>query len=770
MARNDYDVIEEYTGTGALAVYTFDFKIESKDQLLVVVNDNTGLNVEKVRGTDLVYLSSVVFDSVNGGGTVTLAASLPLNYKMKLLLANDEPTQTHRFKNLSDFTLKRIEAALDFLAGPVQRLAYLVGRSVKLPDEAADFNLELPTDLADNPNSLIMINPDGDGLTLSPPITGFAGDFTETIDANDYSGTPELSDYDAATNKIIFSGTGITDIKSILAGSAGQRLVICNETGAAINMVNEDAGETAGNRVSTGTGSDINFPSEACLFFNYDGNSNTWRVVGGSGGAGVILGTPTDGDYGGAIGPIAGIEMGDSVEDALDKVDTILGLLAPEPPEALVSKTLSIPSSYTAREAVTGTAHTDVTDDTTPIITPGQSQVLADSFRNGNSGTLSCEIDTVETGSIALTSGDDTGSNGELQILFDFDPYLGQFGKEGFWKGIVARINSAVLTVASHTASLIHTETGQSDLTFYVDDPTTPSITPVSSAITGTAYKSGVPYANATVNVKFDVDDFCGSHYNNSKIAAASSSQTNTVNDALGGPYSSGDTFNADIDLTVQSSEYTESLTISQRAYNSKDTQTAVNLNTSIRIDTNGTESRLLSSTGQYPAAGYGTAFNSTTDVLSGNKELQFLDGQYQYPPLVSYAAKVPVGPDYSALTADAHNSMRWATFSLGALSAATSITFNFSNTSNFGGSTIISGMEIYVRVDGASPTTGWVDANAAYPGVGNPTNDGDPALDVGASSVTSKRVTFGAATKTGTAYVRIGIPSGSTKAFGGVS
>jgi hypothetical protein len=68
--------------------------------------------------------------------------------------------------------------------------------------------------------------------------------------------------------------------------------------------------------------------------------------------------------------------------------------------------------------------------------------------------------------------------------------------------------------------------------------------------------------------------------------------------------------------------------------------------------------------------------------------------------------------------------------------------------------------------VDGATPTTGWVDANAAYPGVGNPTANGDPAMVTASSSAAVKLVTFGAAPKTGNVWVRVGIPAGSTKSF----
>ena len=109
------------------------------------------------------------------------------------------------------------------------------------------------------------------------------GDFNETIDSTTAA---DLSDYAPATNKIVFTNSGVTAFQSIVAGSAGDRLLITNSTGAEITVTNEDAGETAANRISTGTGADIAMPDGASFLFNYDGDSDTWRIVGGTGSGG----------------------------------------------------------------------------------------------------------------------------------------------------------------------------------------------------------------------------------------------------------------------------------------------------------------------------------------------------------------------------------------------------------------------------------------------------------------------------------------------------
>src|SRR5690606_25503513 len=125
---------------------------------------------QRVRGDDSVYLDSVEFDSVEGGGTVTLAANLASGRLLKLILAPDEPTQPSRFRGLSSFTLKLIEMALDRLGGAIQRLAYIGARSLKIHDldDVSAFTTMLPPGIAENGDRVVVVNPAGTGFTFGP--------------------------------------------------------------------------------------------------------------------------------------------------------------------------------------------------------------------------------------------------------------------------------------------------------------------------------------------------------------------------------------------------------------------------------------------------------------------------------------------------------------------------------------------------------------------------------------------------------------------------
>lgn len=187
MSRPDFDVRADYTGTGSLDTYTFDFKIERAKDLLIKKYDDTGLLTHSVRGDEIgSFLADLTFDEVAGGGEIELAANLPSGHKLVILLANDEPTQSFQFKSNFDQSLPRLEKAFDWVVGPIQRLVYRLKYMWTLPDnfDVDTFNMEIPTPQA---GKVLAINADGDGLEWVDPLTiewdqpgipagGFTGD------------------------------------------------------------------------------------------------------------------------------------------------------------------------------------------------------------------------------------------------------------------------------------------------------------------------------------------------------------------------------------------------------------------------------------------------------------------------------------------------------------------------------------------------------------------------------------------------------------------
>jgi len=201
MARKTYAPKQSYVGAGNLDTYTFDFKIEALEQLMVVILNDDDEEEYRVRG-DSGLFSSVTFNPILGGGSVTLAAGdLLTGYTIILLEANDEPTQPYQFNNKSSFDLKTFEMALDWIVGAVQRLAYLVGRSLKVHELDDNFDTTLPPGLATNPGAPIIINETGTGFKLgiatnNPGLIPAGGDTgAALVKASSLDGDVEWDDF-----------------------------------------------------------------------------------------------------------------------------------------------------------------------------------------------------------------------------------------------------------------------------------------------------------------------------------------------------------------------------------------------------------------------------------------------------------------------------------------------------------------------------------------------------------------------------------------------
>lgn len=222
MSRPEYKPKQIFVGTGDLNAYTFDFKITHKSHLLVIAVDDQGEEYERVRGDDLVFLSDVTFDPIDGGGTVTLQVDLPPLHNLIVLLANDEPTQDYEFRNKTSFTLRRFEDALDAVAGVIQRLTYRAKQSFRLHDldNEETFSTQLPPGITEQKSRVFQVNATGDGLEFGPHTDEIANAQQYALDAKGYADQSQIHAGEAeefkdiaedAANEaqyLLFNGTG----------------------------------------------------------------------------------------------------------------------------------------------------------------------------------------------------------------------------------------------------------------------------------------------------------------------------------------------------------------------------------------------------------------------------------------------------------------------------------------------------------------------------------------------------------------------------------
>lgn len=114
-------------------------------------------------------------------------------------------------------------------------------------------------------------------------------DLAETVDASSTGSNaivPTLTPSVRLTNASLVSIGNIDDVTN------GKVVILSNDTGAAITLVN-DASGTAIKRILTGTGGDMAIQNQTTVILSYDSVSSRWSVIGGSatgvGGPGVSI-------------------------------------------------------------------------------------------------------------------------------------------------------------------------------------------------------------------------------------------------------------------------------------------------------------------------------------------------------------------------------------------------------------------------------------------------------------------------------------------------
>ena len=163
--RPEYNVREVYLGDGIQTVFTFDFKIVNVEDLLVLYIDPTGAQVWKTRGNDTTYFTTLLNEDLDGGSITWVTDEPGIDYKIIILLADDDPTQPSRYTTDSRYTMKKIESSLDTLSGQIQRIRYLLDRSLRLPESVTDIiSTELATLI---PEGVLTTDVDGN-FTITP--------------------------------------------------------------------------------------------------------------------------------------------------------------------------------------------------------------------------------------------------------------------------------------------------------------------------------------------------------------------------------------------------------------------------------------------------------------------------------------------------------------------------------------------------------------------------------------------------------------------------
>lgn len=481
------------------------------------------------------------------------------------------------------------------------------------------------------------------------------------------------------------------------------------------------------------------------------------------------IGPAEDGDY--TDGIFTDFNPSTPIGTAVDRFNEMLLLLAPTPPSNWNNAIASISftdTSYSPRSLTSGSVVSNMFISTTPTLTDSDSVGTQDNAKVDTSGLSFSLIDQGVTIETVILSGTATTikNTGNIRHSASGDPYIGVSGKSGFWTGITDFSLSGTLPAIApsstqRTLTLNHPGSDSPEtFNYYIDSPLTVTIGSITASVPSmTSYISGVPTlttSDTVTAIGFSVSNVSSYFYSATSVYQINAGLiSGSTGDPDSIPTSYGETGNVTGKSgTIQSSQFSDlSFSFTARGRNSIGTygsNTSFTSN-SHRVDTVSNESsRKTSGSGSYPASGYNGSYDSTQSLLSSyTEELQLRNGLYVYPS-VNYTSVG--GPDYSTATGT-----RWATFNIGTFTNNSAFTLNINSSTGIGTSTGVSGLLVEVKIEGSSY---WVDGDSAYSGVGSPgsSSNGVASVVTGSSTATSRRITFGSVTHTGSIIVRIGI------------
>jgi len=417
--------------------------------------------------------------------------------------------------------------------------------------------------------------------------------------------------------------------------------------------------------------------------------------------------------------------------------------------------------------------------------------------------TLTALIDNINVGQIQLDSSRDQSSEppvGALSIMEDRDSYYDLPSFHNLFKSIRAKISpNTNLSAGRHTYKLQEVLPGMG--TFYsgvctvdIDVPAPTSLMGISSSTTFEEtppkyFISGVPSLDPLYEYKLapiTAERVVGYTYGKSIVRIEGK---DTILDfeadlpaagipAAPNPGEYGNAVTAPVRFRILD-EYNEAVTIRLTPFNSIGTAGPSFDIYLGRLDSTFETNRVYSGdpTKLYPTD-FGTAWDASKSLVNQySGELQKLRKTYRWPEGNYVTAG---GPNYEDATGVVINGLqgtwRWVTLKLAnSIRGKVAFTLNFlgGNTSTWQAdpfTQITPGLLVYAKLG----TSGWVDCNKPYRGIGLADTNGAAAMDVGGrggqgSTAIRKRVTLGPSLATanpGDLYVRVALPAGSIKQF----
>ncbi len=277
-------------------------------------------------------------------------------------------------------------------------------------------------------------------------------------------------------------------------------------------------------------------------------NLNTIASLDGFLGNNIILGSNVSPAF---VSNAVTLESTTTVTDAIAELNFVLGkLVPPAPPTFPGASTLAL-STSTSTGRMTNFVQTDNSGwgnlsvaagtslSATRVATYAAGTITA--VGPGDSGTVTAYRNGVSVGSVAMATGSQNGTYGNLVIASDQDYAVITGDAGGFWESFNASLSGSGVPAGWNRANIVHSSGGATNtITWYYDSsaPGTPTFSNLSIALTAnsSSYSSTIPHFNTSTNfrIKGNVARLSGDTY----PAAVTSGSSVMVSTAAGGAFS----------------------------------------------------------------------------------------------------------------------------------------------------------------------------------------------------------------------------------------
>ena len=171
MTVSSTTVKQSYSGNGSTSAFTYSFKINSINELKVIIRSSTG--TETVKSISTHYNVS----DTGSGGTVTFTSgNIPASGETVVLLRNTNLTQTTDYVENDPFPAESHEGALDKLTLQIQEVQEEVDRSIKLSETNTMTSTEFTVGATDRASKILAFDSSGE-ISVTQELGTFRGNW-----------------------------------------------------------------------------------------------------------------------------------------------------------------------------------------------------------------------------------------------------------------------------------------------------------------------------------------------------------------------------------------------------------------------------------------------------------------------------------------------------------------------------------------------------------------------------------------------------------------